>query len=70
MYGGRDVVLAEFSTVSAAAGLQCSGKHPLKQRIKAPQSVWLAFKALTLEQPAQTCSEKSLAKTVGQYREA
>lgn len=48
IYGGRDVVLGEFSTVSAAAGLRYSGRYPLKQRKEAPKSVWLAFKSLTL----------------------
>lgn len=36
MYGGRDVALGEFSTVSAAAGLRYSGKHPLKQKKEPP----------------------------------
>jgi len=48
MYGGKDVVLEEFSPVSAVARHRYSGKHPVKQRKEAPKSVWLAFKALTL----------------------
>lgn len=48
MYGGRDVALGEFSTISVAAELRYSGKHPLKQRKEPPQTVWLVFKALTL----------------------